>query len=86
MLVQSLPMSRADLNRVREWATSKLSACQEPLSADHPYIKVVHSVDTFLDGMNFSVAPRERSLRTLRPSTLSNNSRYAPRPQRNVSI
>ena len=41
-------MIRADLDRVREWATSKLSACQEPLSTWHPYIKVLQSVDTVL--------------------------------------
>ena len=45
-------MSRADLERVREWATSKLSACQEPLNAEHPYVKVLKSVDPVLTRMN----------------------------------
>jgi hypothetical protein len=56
-------MSRADLDRVREWATAKCSACQEPLSAGHPYIKILESVDTVLAKMNSDMPPWDGSLR-----------------------
>ena len=57
-------MSRADLDRVREWSTSKLSACQEPLSTWHPYIKVLQSVDTVLARMNCCDPPWDNGLGT----------------------
>jgi hypothetical protein len=50
-------MSQADLDRIREWATSKLSACQGPLDAAHPYLKVLKSLDTVLAGMNPGMTP-----------------------------
>ena len=50
-------MSRADLSRIREWATSKLSACQEPLEVAHPYLKVIKSVDSVLARMNSGMTP-----------------------------
>jgi hypothetical protein len=45
-------MSRADLERVREWATAKLSSDQEPIADGHLYIMVRKSVDAILDRMN----------------------------------
>ena len=56
-------MSRADLDRVHEWATSKLSACREPLSAGHPYISLRESVDAVLARMNSGMPPWDGSLR-----------------------
>jgi hypothetical protein len=40
-------MSRPDLERVREWATAKLSGGQT-FGAGHPYLKVRESVDAIL--------------------------------------
>lgn len=59
--LQSCLMSRADLDRVREWTISKLSACQGPLSAGHPYIKLLASVDGVLARMNSDMPPRDCS-------------------------
>lgn len=58
-------MSRPDLDRVREWAASKLSACQEPLSAGHPYIKLLESVDAVVTRMNSGMPPWDGSLHLL---------------------
>ena len=58
-------MSRPDLYRVREWAASKLSACQEPLSAGHPYIKLLDSVDAVIAKMNSDMPPWDGSLRLI---------------------
>ena len=56
-------MSRADLDRVREWAIAKLSACQEPLCTGHPYIKLLELVDTVLVKMNSDTPSWDGSLR-----------------------
>jgi len=55
-------MSRADLDRVREWATAKLSGGQT-FGAGHPYFKVRESVDAILARMNSGMPSLDGSLR-----------------------
>jgi hypothetical protein len=64
-------MSRADLERVREWATSKLSACQEPLNAENPYVKILKSVDTVLTSINSGRTPARPFVEPARKTQLS---------------
>jgi hypothetical protein len=56
-------MSRADLERVREWATTKLSGGQELLGAAHKYIKLRETVDAILARMNSAMPQSDSSLR-----------------------
>jgi hypothetical protein len=56
-------MSRIDLERVRDWATAKLSSGNGPLDAGHPYITLRESVDAILAGMNPGKPPSDDILR-----------------------
>jgi hypothetical protein len=60
-------MSRTDLERIREWATAKLSAGREPPEACQPFVRVRDSVDAILARMNLGASPSEAPLRS-RPS------------------
>jgi hypothetical protein len=56
-------MSRIDLERIRDWATAKLSSGQGPLDAGQPYMTLRESVDAILAGMNSDTPPSDRTLR-----------------------
>jgi hypothetical protein len=56
-------MSRIDLERVRDWATAKLSSGQGPLDSGHPYITLRESVDAILAGMNSGTPPSDGTAR-----------------------
>lgn len=84
-------MSRADLDRVREWATKKLAACQEPLNAGHQYMKLLQSLDNVLAKIDSGRPPWDRSLRPMETATLnksawSKDSCDTPRAPRSVSV
>ena len=59
-------MSQVDLERIREWATAKLSGCNELRGDKHHYIKVVESVDIILLKMKSGTSPWDDSLRMIR--------------------
>jgi hypothetical protein len=61
-LVDHQPMSRADLERIREWAIDKLAG--SPFGAGHPdLIRVRESADAILARMNSGMPSLESSLR-----------------------
>jgi hypothetical protein len=49
-------VSRADLEPVREWATTRPSGGQT-VGAGHPHLKVRESLDAILARMNYGMAP-----------------------------
>jgi hypothetical protein len=58
------PMSRIDLERVREWVNAKLSASQESQAAGHQYMKLRATVDAILAKVDCAISqsadvPRE---------------------------
>jgi hypothetical protein len=52
-------MSRADLERLREWTTARLSSCKEPIGAEHPYLKLLESLNPMLARMNLDMHPSD---------------------------
>jgi hypothetical protein len=61
MSEQGLEVTKADLERVRDWAVSKLATGEEPPWAWYQYMKLHETLDAILDGMDSVTLQTENS-------------------------
>lgn len=50
-------MDRADLEKMREWASAKLATGQEPPWAWYQYMKLRETLDAIIDGFDATTQP-----------------------------
>jgi hypothetical protein len=61
MTQHSVAMTKAELERVREWALAKLSGGEEPPWAWYQYMKLRETLDAILSGMDAVTQQTESS-------------------------
>jgi hypothetical protein len=59
-------MTPADLQKVRDWAHSKLATGDEPPWAWYQYMKLQETLDAIIGGMSSWVTPEESTKESLR--------------------
>jgi hypothetical protein len=59
-------MTPADLQKVRDWAHSKLATGDEPPWAWYQYMKLQETLDAIISGMSSWVTPEESTKESLR--------------------